>query len=71
MEREPKWADVVKHCNEEIERLHKLLEAIQPEAPTNQLRGEIRALRRMLELGKPQAPTPPERMIQPPSDSFV
>jgi hypothetical protein len=61
----PKWEDVTKHATSEIDRLHRLLEAIQPEATTNQLRGEIRALRRLLEELSPKEPTPPERMIQP------
>lgn len=71
MDLEPKWEKVVAHCHEEIERLHKLLESIQPEATTNQLRGGIAALRRVLELDKPLLPTPPDRMIQPPTDHFV
>jgi hypothetical protein len=70
-ETEPKWAGVRKHCEDEIQRLHNLLESIQPEAATNQLRGEIRALRRVLALGLPQVPEPPERLIQPPTDQFV
>ena len=69
---EPRWADVVRHAEEEIRRLHASLETIQPEATTNQLRGEIRALRRLLALGEEKAPTPPEKMVQPPdSHRFV
>lgn len=64
-EREPKWADVVKHVEHEIETLRTLLEAAQPEPVTQQLRGEIRAYRRLLsELG-PKQPVPPEKMLQP------
>jgi hypothetical protein len=67
----PKWAAVRKHCEDEIQRLHNLLEVIQPETTTNQLRGEIRALRRVVALGTPPAPEPPERLIQPPSAQFI
>lgn len=70
-EPEIKWAVVRKHCEDEIKRLHNLLEVIQPETATNQLRGEIRALRRVIALGTPQAPEPPERRIQPPTAEFA
>jgi hypothetical protein len=64
-EREVRWPEVKRHCDDEIRRLHNSLEVIQPEATTNQLRGEIRALHRVLKLGQPEAPEPPERIIQP------
>jgi hypothetical protein len=70
-ERDVRWAEVAQHCEDEIKRLLRSLEVIQPEAATNQLRGEIRALRRVLELAQPKAPEPPERRIQPPTDTFV
>lgn len=62
---EVKWKDVAKHCEVEIARAHRLLETIQPEAATNQLRGEIRALRRVLDLGRDPAPLDPSKMLQP------
>jgi hypothetical protein len=54
--REPKWDDVAKHCEEEIERLHRLLETPTSPSTTNQLRGEIRAFRRVLKLGGSRRP---------------
>lgn len=71
MDTEPKWAAVARHCAEEIGRLQNSLEVIQPEAATNQLRGEIRALRRVLKLAEPLLPEPPQKMIQPDTDRFV
>lgn len=72
IDRQVPWAEVRRHCIEEIERLQRSLEVIQPEATTNQLRGEIRALRRVVKLGEPAAPPDPSKKIQPDTpDTFV
>lgn len=72
MKPEPKWPEVERYCLGEIETLHRRLEEQQPEALTNQLRGEIRAMRRVLKLGEEPAAPDPRKMVQPPApDKFV
>lgn len=71
MKPDPKWAEVERHCLDEIGRLQRLLEGVQPEATTNQLRGEIRAMRRVLKLGEEPAAPDPTKMVQPQESPLI